>query len=511
MERPLSEASDPERLSATGQSLPSARFHRLYLVAAASCVIAGAWIRPAVASLWLDELGTWWVIKDGIGDTIDRALEYHGQSPAYYVLEWLIAQAVARSEVGLRALSLIAMAGATWALFRIMRRLVGVEAARLAAVGFVGIEGVAFAAGDARPYAVATLLLVTAVLACVRWLDEGRILDGGLFVALAVGTVWMHYLFAAALIPIAIYGFSRRGESQVKLPQLSLAWATVALGILPLVPQLVLLASRGGALSVPMDGSVVDFLSFAVPPVLAGGLVLGLLAARVVGPVSFERKPAAPRTLVLLSTWVVLPPTVLFLTSMLADVSLYAPRYYVSAAPAAAGLFGWALSTVQPSMARRVAVVVFAILAVLGAGGQLKNGEDWRSAAAAVRAIAADDTPVFLHAALVESAQVDWLTDPEHASYLMSPASFYTFDGKLIPMPYLLKGDEAFAYLEEITEREIAGNDRFLLVSRYPFVPFKEWWDGRLAPEGWFWRSIGTYGYIEIIEFRNGGLARLPG
>jgi hypothetical protein len=48
---------------------------------------------------------------------------------------------------------------------------------------------------------------------------------------------------------------------------------------------------------------------------------------------------------------------------------------------------------------------------------------------------------------------------------------------------------------------ELIDVDRFLLVTRYPQVPFRDWLDGRLTPEGYGSRVIGTFGVIQVIEF----------
>jgi hypothetical protein len=47
----------------------------------------------------------------------------------------------------------------------------------------------------------------------------------------------------------------------------------------------------------------------------------------------------------------------------------------------------------------------------------------------------------------------------------------------------------------------LAGVDRFLLVTRDTLVPFRDWLDGRLTPEGYTSRVIGTFGVIQVIEF----------
>jgi len=59
-------------------------------------------------------------------------------------------------------------------------------------------------------------------------------------------------------------------------------------------------------------------------------------------------------------------------------------------------------------------------------------------------------------------------------------------------------------YLSGVVDDRLLDQDRFLLVTRDPSVPFQEWLDGRLGDEGWTWRSLGTFGTIEVFEFTKG-------
>jgi hypothetical protein len=212
--------------------------------------------------------------------------------------------------------------------------------------------------------------------------------------------------------------------------------------------------------------------------------------------------PVAARssTLVLLGTWLLFPVVTLFLVSTLTPVDFLSPRYFASVAPAIALLAGWAIASLQPAAVRRLVAFALAILSVLAFGGLLKNGEDWRGTAAFERAHADPDTVVLLHPALVESAQLDWFSDPEKRSYLLSVQSYYPMEGDVVPMPYMLD-NQSRDYLEGLVTAQLAGVDRFLLVTRYPQVPFRDWLDGRLRPEGYTSRVIGTFGVIQVIEF----------
>ena len=189
--------------------------------------------------------------------------------------------------------------------------------------------------------------------------------------------------------------------------------------------------------------------------------------------------------------------------------SLLAPRYFVSTLPALALLVGWGLRTIGPPRARAIAATTVVVVALLSTGGlqhssasQEVSYEDWRGAARAEQTIVGNThIPVLVHTAYVESARISWLTRLETRSYLLSPLSIYPMTGRIIAMPYTLDGP-AYAYLQGIMDRILVHAKRFLLVTRYPFVPYRTWLDGRLGPLGYRSRLVGTYGTIEIILFQ---------
>ena len=95
--------------------------HVRWLAILTAVVIFSLWVMPLFSSLWLDELGTWWVVKDGAGDTIHRALTFHGQSPLYYLIVWSARVVGGRSELVLRLPSLIAAVVSAVLLYRLAR------------------------------------------------------------------------------------------------------------------------------------------------------------------------------------------------------------------------------------------------------------------------------------------------------------------------------------------------------------------------------------------------------
>ena len=143
---------------------PPAPGHVRWLLIVTAVVIGSLWLIPlfSAADLWVDELGTWWVVEDGLGDTVHRALTFHGQSPLYYSIIWVARVVGGNSEVVLRLPSLIATAVSVVLLYRLTRSLIGREAAWFAVLVFAATQAVAFEASEARPYALATLAVVLA-------------------------------------------------------------------------------------------------------------------------------------------------------------------------------------------------------------------------------------------------------------------------------------------------------------------------------------------------------------
>jgi hypothetical protein len=156
-------------------------------------------------------------------------------------------------------------------------------------------------------------------------------------------------------------------------------------------------------------------------------------------------------------------------------------------------------------------VALLALLSVLGSGGSLKNGEDWRGAAAFERVNADAGTIVLLHPGLIESAQLSWFEDPERLSYLTAVTSYYPMVGRVTLLPHALEDAGVHGYMEELVVSQLEGADRFLFITRYPDLPYKDWLDGRLDADGFTSRVIGRFGVISVVEYRRDLSGGAPG
>jgi hypothetical protein len=493
--------------TATRHADPAAedRYHRRFTWALIAIVGGLVWLRPITSSLWVDELGTWWVIKDSFGDAVSRAIRYQGQSPVFYVIEWVTARA-GHSEWILRMPSLAAASLAGFLMYRLGRRLLDAELGRLALLAFVAWPGIAIEASNARPYALAVLATVASVLALVRWLDDDRVGLAVLWVVCGASLMYAHYLFPLALVPQLVYAFVRikEGSTTVRSRSVWLAVGAITVLDLPLISQILSLAGRRGSLSIAGTVSVGWLTDLLIPAAALGAIVLGGALAWLASSVRLEPLRVRRSTVVLVLGWVMIPPLVLGAVSLLTPIRFISLRYTLAAAPGACLLFAGGLRALEPFSARRVVVLMFAVLSVLTQTGSLKALEDWRWASGQVASMSDGRTAVFLHPGLVESAQLDWFADPERRSYLLSPASYYSFPEHVLPVPYDVSADS-----ERFMQRELdalpADTDRILYVTRFPSVPYVAWLEGRLEAEGWTEGRVETRGVMKLVEFVRDG------
>jgi mannosyltransferase len=465
------------------------------------------WVLPIRSSFWLDETGTYWIIKDGLANLIDRAIHWPGQSPLYYLIAWLAHFAGGRTEVMLRLPSLIAMIAAAWLLYKLAVRLFDAETAPFVVLVFACSEQVAFAAADARPYALALFLLIASVWMLVRWLDSGRPLYAAGYVLLAALTVWAHVLLAIALAGHGIYALYRsRHEHAVRPAALLAAWTVAGLLSLPLVPQLLVWFRDRGSHAFAGAPNVGEFLAGIAPPLLAAPVVLGLLIGWLGSrrhPLERRNNVVAPKESVLLAAaWALLPLTTLYLFSVFTRNDLFLPRYYVSAAPGLALLFGWWIRAAATIPARPIAAAVLVICASLSFGSPQHGDEDWGGAMAKVRALTAGgDTPVLMPSGFLEATDPDALTMPRLREMLFAPLALYPASGKLIWLPFRLD-EKSAPYLETIVATDLQFRTRFVLVCRWQQgLTYELWLRGRLASQGFRSESQGNFGGLGVFLF----------
>lgn len=454
------------------------------------------WLRPLGSSFWLDELGTYWVIKDGFATTIHRAISVQGQSPLYYLIERVALLLGGRNEIALRLPSVIFMALATWVTWRVALRLFDVETGFLAGAVFVSLGGISFAAIDARPYALALLVSTTATLFLLRWIDSEERKDALAYVIFAALTLYVHYLFALTIAVHVTYVLIQRRSQRELLRRFVSMLILVGILCLPLTPQFASLIRRSGSLSWLGTPVLISLLASLAQPVaiLAAGLLLARLARRsgmAQGP-ELEKSKAG-----LLLTWAMLAPVCTFLVSRLTAAKIFYPRYFLSAVPALAILAGWTVRQVAlPAL--RVLLLLSLVVVAINQSSPVHQPDDWRGALRTAAAFTPADAPVALYSGFVEAQSLQFTHDRDLQGFLLSPASFYAVHRSLIVLPRL-GSDETSQYLESL-KTILSAHSAFVIVddNRQPFRAFfDELLSGRYVSD-----SPRYFGSVEVTIFR---------
>jgi hypothetical protein len=498
--------SAPQPLPIQRETLPMDSRERVFYQLLTAWAVLTLWVLPIRSSFWLDETGTYWIIKDGLANLFARAMASSGESPLYYLVAWLAHFVPGRTEAILRLPSLIAMIAANWLLYKLAARLFDVETAPFVVLVFACSEQMAFAAADARPYALGLFFLIASAWMLVRWLDSGRLLYGVGYVWLAALTIYTHVFLAIALVAYGIYALYRSREGVVKRSALFAAWMVSGLLSLPLIPQLLAMYRARGSHSPLGAPNVSEFLAALAPPVLAASIGLGLLIRWISSP----RRPlergeniTAPKESVILAAgWALLPLGILYLFSVFTQSDLFLPRYYASAAPGLALLFGWWIRAAVPAFARAFVASALIVCATLSFS-QLQHGkENWAGAMAKVRELtSAGDTPVLMASGFLEATDAEALNQPKLREVLFAPLALYPAGARVIPLPRRLD-EKSMLYLETIVAADLLYRTRFVLVCEWDErITYGLWLRGRLAPQGFRSVSQGNFGDLGVLLF----------
>lgn len=466
------------------------------------------WFVPMGTSLGMDESGNWWVIKDGFQTMLHRSVIW----PSSVLFNSLVMAARSiggDSDVVMRIPALLASLGALYLLYRLGRRLFGPLAAMLSCLAFVTMREVVYVASNVRPYSLAILLVIGAMLCLINWLDTGRFRYAAGYVLLASLTLYATYLYALMFLVHAAYALVRfrARESAVSARALVAAWIASGVLLLPLAFQiLTALASRDkhSYLSTPAVDVVVGSI---IPPLLAGATVLALLLALAFRrPFRFSATSDSPEAW-LVAIWALAPPGIILALGMFTDLQLFAGRYYLENAPGVALAAGMLLSRLEPAAVRRLVAATIAICAFLvyGINEHFMRGVfDYRGAVAAVREQAPDPRiPVIVVSGFYEGRNLAGIFDPDLSGALFAPMLRYRMAGDLIVAPQVLT-QEAEDYMEQVVATKLQNQRRFLLVGLLSAESYRTWLEARCRSLGFTDRLYGYYGGLDVFLFERG-------
>lgn len=471
---------------------------RVIALVMAAAGIAALWLQYVGTSLWLDETGTAWVVSSSLGDAVRRS-RFEGQSPAYYIVAWFARHLFGKSEIALRLPSLLAALITVWIVYRLGRRLLGERTGLVAAVALVVLAPFAFAAVDARPYAIAVMLFTAATLMLVRW-EEGHALRFAAgYTLLSAAMIYFSYFFAVGFLAHGVYAYERhRSGEGVAFGRFVAALAAAGVLVLPVVPHVrALLGQNDILLWANYNPGIARFIVALLPVPIVGGILVATAVTRFTRRLRPLGVPShgTGLFLVLLAFG---PTELLFLMSIFVARKFFQPRYYLAFAPGMALLAGWVIARISSRAGRAAGMAALVLVGAANYNGSYHHTQDWRTTARIVNEYADENTPV-----LVWSGFSSRSKDPERQGLLLAPFSTYPMKGRIISLPFDLVGsNDAFVY--RIVTQDLEGYDRFLLVEGFRLAPFRTRILQILEPKGYSTQTLFSKTFSSVVLFTRG-------
>ena len=208
---------------------------RRALVAAAAPVVGltlGAALFHALGQLerplWSDEAATYWIVRDGVRDLVQR-IRGDGMPPLYYLVALAFTHVFGFGQIALRLPSFVAAVALVPAMYLLARRLAG-RRVGLVAAGLTAVSPlVHYYAAEARFYALLQLETVAVMYATARALEGShRVRWWGLLSLAQAVQLWTHALAVFVLPVPAVVALLVGGNSRLRLAVKAAAAAAVA-------------------------------------------------------------------------------------------------------------------------------------------------------------------------------------------------------------------------------------------------------------------------------------------
>lgn len=359
----------PVRPRPTGAPAPPAGRSSRAALAAPPLVLLllGGWLLARRHGLWYDELYTAEVAPLPLGDLWHAFVRGEGTIPylrdappsynfPYYVVAhvWLSITGLAPDEIGLRLLSLLAMAAAVAVVGLVGARLGGPRAGLASGLAMAANPFVVQFSAEARGYGLAVLATALSALGLVRWLDGSRSSLPLYAIAGALAGL-MHWFALLPVAALAVAAVVLEGKRAARPVLLAAALAAV--------PAMAVIAT---ALANGVRDSGAEWISdvgLAVPRLLlkswtAASLTLlaVTLAAVAVALVRGER-----RSRVVAASWAVLPVVVVTVLELVRPV--FVDRYLLPSLAGLAVLVGLGVA----ALPRRIGVGALAAVVAVSA------------------------------------------------------------------------------------------------------------------------------------------------
>lgn len=349
-----------------------------------AALLAAAVAVPGLSRpLWRDEVASYDIAARSLGGLLRVLGVTDASMGLYYLLLHPLAR-VGDAAAWLRLPSVVATAAAVGLTVLLVHRVAGQRAARCSVPLLVLSLPLLEYAQQARPYALATALVVLASLLLLRELAAPTRRGLVAYAVVLALAGYAHLFLALALlahVPVALL------HGRAQLPRLTRAWLAAGVAVAPLLVLVRAQSEQVGWIDRP------PLSAWRTPALFTAGGSRVLVALLLVGAAALwlSRRSRPGPGFVLLGLWAVLPPVVLLAVSWL-GTPVYTPRYVLSAVPAVLALGALALARL-PGRAAVAATAAVAVLSLPGVSAQWRSGYHLEDLQAAARHLAERSGP----------------------------------------------------------------------------------------------------------------------
>ena len=419
------------------------------LWACVACYAVWTVWRLGNSTLWLDETLTSWITSSDLRTCFDRAWNYQGQSPLFFVLVWCVRQVLGSSELALRSLTLLAVAGSVVTFRAVLnqtawRRESWIGAMTLAVVLLSHpevLDSHVIVGVSARPYALAIWASLLSLYGLLRWIDSPSKRTWLLYVGATALTILFHYVFATIVL-LHLLVLLRSGLKDKRVVYgFAAALAAVGVCLIPAVPHVLVVAQKSKLYTTSVPPTLASTLMALVSPAgVLTALCLSFVFHVARGGQSLREtvREFGPGL-----CWWIVPPLGILLIYVLTGVCVNVPRYYLWRVPAA-GLIVIAAVRVAGSYRLAALPLVLSVCFVLPAL-RAPEASGWKEAFAWGQQYSGEDFEPVVYSGLIESSNAMCVEDEGFREYMLAPLWHYTdqSEGQVLPMR-LRRSEELF-------------------------------------------------------------------
>lgn len=400
-------------------------------------------------SLWLDETSSFWIIKDGFGSAIDKSMHYFGQSPLYYLIMHFLYSLLGFSETIFRLPSLIFLIFSEVLIYKIAKRILGVQTALFAPLLLILNAQILFQSINMRPYTLALFFSLLSIYYLFKFIEKPSV--NFLPVSLSfLLSVYFHYLFAGiCIVYLSILLANKKIFDKNILLYAAISLIIICIGLYPLIEQMFILTKEGATKSLGPNLDLytlfVDFASTSIylHPLLILSLALPLIIIKKILKnrtslnVKFSKK-----YLFILIVWSMSPYVLYYIIYQITGYIVWQDRFFIWSYPAHCILFIYLLNLINmPKMvnaALSTLISVFCIFYFLRGFPEIQEClSGYREASSALNSIIKNnDDLTLVYGSHYESSFDSWLKDPVKQEILMSPVYTYPIYSDKLPLPF---------------------------------------------------------------------------